>query len=240
MATFVVVHGGFGGSWEWTPVAALLRAHGNETFTPTLTGMGERAHLAAPDVGLSTHVKDLVGVLEMEDLRHVALCAHSYGGIPVTAAADRVPERVGLIIYIDALVPRDGQSAFDLLPPWFATEARATADERGLVPMPAVLEPPEGSIEELERSRYLRRLRPQPLASFEEPVQLSGAGDRLPRAFIRCTHAAPPGDPIAPMATLARTRGWTYRELAAPHDPQLLDPVGTADALNEIASAILA
>jgi pimeloyl-ACP methyl ester carboxylesterase len=239
MATFVVVHGGFGGSWEWTPVAARLRARGHEAFTPTLTGMGERAHLAVPGVGVSTHVEDVVAVLVMEDLRDVVLCAHSYGGIPVTVAADRVPERVGLVIYVDALVPEDGQSALDLLPAWFADEARATADERGRVPMPAVLEPPAGWIDEAERSQYLGRLRPQPLGSFVEPVRLSGAGAHLARAFVRCTEGAPPGDPIAAVAVRARASGWAYRELAAPHDPQLLDPDGTARVLDELAASVL-
>lgn len=236
IATFVVVHGGFGGGWEWTPVARNLRARGHEVFTPTLTGMGERAHLAAPDVGLRAHVEDIVAVLEMEDLSDVVLCAHSYGGMPVTGGADRVPERIGLVIYVDALVPRDGQSALDLLPEWFGSAAHATADARGRVPMPAVLEPPQGWIDEDARTRYLRRLRPQPLGSFSEPVRLSGAVDRLSTAFVRCTRAAPPGDPVAAMAVRARAQGWAYRELAAPHDPQLLDPGGTAGVLDELAA----
>jgi pimeloyl-ACP methyl ester carboxylesterase len=238
MSTFVVVHGGFGGAWEWTPVARRLRARGHEVFTPTLTGMGERAHLAAADVGLSTHVEDVVAAVETEDLDDVVLCGHSYGGLPVTGAADRLSKRIGLLIYIDALVPRDGQSALDVLPAWFAAEARATADERGRVPMPAVLAPPRGWIDDAERTRYLRRMRPQPLGSFTEPVRLSGAVDRLPAAFVRCARAAPPGDPIAAIAERARARGWMYRELAAPHDPQLLDPDGTAHVLHELASSI--
>jgi pimeloyl-ACP methyl ester carboxylesterase len=238
MSTFVVVHGGFGGAWEWTPVAGQLRSYGHDVFTPTLTGMGERAHLAGPHVGPDTHIADVVAAMEMEDLHDVLLCAHSYGGVPVTGAADRVPERIRLLIYIDALVPRDGQSALDLLPQWFAPEARATADERGLVPMPATLEPPGGWVGEDVRNRYIRRLRPQPLSSLSEPIRLSGAVDHLPAAFVRCTRAAPPGDPIAPVAALARARGWTYRELAAPHDPQLLDTDATVRVLHELASTM--
>jgi pimeloyl-ACP methyl ester carboxylesterase len=238
MSTFVVVHGGFGGAWEWTPVACRLRTRGHDVFTPTLTSMGERAHLAAADVGLGTHIEDVVAAVEMEDLYDVVLCAHSYGGVPVTGAADHLRERIRLLIYIDALVPRNGQSALDLLPEWFGAAARATADERGRVPMPAVLEPPRGWIDEEERIRYVRRLRPQPLGSFTEPVRLSGAVDRLPTAFVRCTRAAPPGDPIAMIAEQARGRGWAYRELAAPHDPQVLDADGTARLLHELASSI--
>jgi pimeloyl-ACP methyl ester carboxylesterase len=233
--TLVIVHGGFGGAWEWTPVARRLRSQGHQVFTPTLTGMGERAHLASPAVGLGTHVEDIVAVLEAEDLRDVVLCGHSYGGMPVTGAADRVAARVRLLIYIDALVPHDGQAALDLLPDWFGPEARETADDRGLVPMPAVLEPPRGWVEEDERLAYVGRLRPQPLASFTEPVRLTGAVDRLPTVFVRCTRDAPPGDPIAAMGARARERGWAYRELPAPHDPQLLDPDGTARVLAELA-----
>jgi pimeloyl-ACP methyl ester carboxylesterase len=238
MSTFVVVHGGFGGAWEWRPVARRLSARGHEVLTPTLTGMGERAHLAAPSVGVETHVRDIVAVLEMEDLRDVVLCAHSYGGVPVTAAADRVPERIRLLIYIDALVPRDRESALDLLPAWFATEVHATSDSRGLVPMPAVLEPSEGWIDEEQRSRYIQRLRPQPLGSFTDPIRLCGAVDELRTAFVRCTRAAPPGDPVAAVAARARARGWAYRELAAPHDPQLLDPDGTVELLHELATSV--
>jgi pimeloyl-ACP methyl ester carboxylesterase len=237
MSTFVVVHGGFGGAWEWTPVARRLRARGHEVFTPTLTGMGERAHLAAADVGLGTHIEDVVAAIETEDLDDVVLCAHSYGGVPVTGAADHLPERIRLLIYIDALVPRHGQSALDLLPEWFGAEARATADERGRVPMPAVLEPPRGWVDEEERIRYIQRLRPQPLGSFTEPVRLSGGVDRLPTAFVRCTRASLPGDPIAAIAERARAHGWVYRELAVPHDPQLLDPDGTAHLLHELAAS---
>lgn len=238
MATLVIVHGGFGGAWEWTPVARRLRARGHDVFTPTLTGMGERAHLAAPEVGVETHIEDIVTAVEMEDLSEIVLCAHSYGGIPVSAAADRMPHRIRLLVYVDALVPRDGQSALELLPEWFGAQARATADDRGRVPMPAVIEPPEGWIDEQARIRYIERLRPQPLRSLTDPVRLTGAVERLPTAFVRCTRDAPPGDPIAAMAERARASGWDYRELATPHDPQLLEPDGTAELLHELASRL--
>lgn len=238
MATFVIVHGGFGGAWEWSAVARRLRAQGHEVFAPTLTGMGERAHLAAPDVGVETHIEDVLGVLEMEDLRDVVLCAHSYGGVPASGAADRSPERLSLLVYIDALVPRDGQSAFDLLPEWFRRQAQETVDSRGRVAMPTVLVPPKGWIDEPQHIAYVRRLRPQPLRSFSDPVRLTGAAEALPTAFIRCTREAPPGDPIAAIAAQARARGWLYRELAVPHDPQLLDPDATAAVLDELAAGI--
>ena len=203
--------------------------------------MGERAHLGGPRVGAETHVADLIGVLEHEDLEEVVLCGHSYGGIPVTGAADRRPERVRLLVYIDALVPRDGESAFDLLPASFAQLARASAGAHGdgwRVSMPADLQPPLGWVSEDIRGRYIARLGGQPLATFADRVSLTGAVERVPRAFVRCIGGdlaqSSAGDPIAPMAARAKTEGWLYRELTAPHDPQLADPLGTAAILHEL------
>ena len=241
MATFVIVHGGFGGGWEWTEVATELRTRGHLAFTPTLTGMGERSHLG-PNVGLSTHVQDIVAVLEFEDLRDVVLCGASYGGMPVTGAADRAPDRVSLVIYIDALVPRDGQSGVDLLPAAFGDMVRAAADEHGYgwVDIPDAVLPPAGSIPEAKRAHYISRLGKQPVATFTESIFLSGEVERLPRAFVRCTMADLDigGDPIEPMAARARAERWRYREFPAPHDPHLFDPRGTAEILHELAGGI--
>lgn len=237
MATFVIVHGAFGGGWEWTPVARALRRRGHEVFTPTLTGMGDRSHLG-PEVGLSTHVADVVSLLEFEDLRDVVLCGASYGGMSATGAADAVPDRVALLIYLDALIPGDGQSGLDLLPPALGDTLCVTAQD-GLVPIPAAILPPVGSVPEDRRSRYVARLRPHPVATFTEPLRLTGAIERIPRAFVRCTLYPLEDDPIAPMAALARARGWPYRELAATHDPQLFDPEATAAILDEVTAELL-
>ena len=241
----MIVHGGWGGGWEWAAVARVLRERGHDVFTPTLTGMGERAHLGRPEVGLTTHVEDVVAVLELEDLHDVVLCGHSYGGMPVSGAGDLAADRIRLVIYIDALVPSDSQSAFDLLPAEFVELARASAVEHGdgwRVPIPPSLLPPPGWTAEDERARYIARLRAQPLATFAETVRISGALELLPRAFIRCTGdnlgKDLGGDPIAPFASRARRDGWPYRELLAPHDPQLTDPAGTAAVLDELATAV--
>src|SRR5438128_128006 len=104
MATFVLVHGAWHGGWCWKRVTPLLRAAGHEVYATTLTGLGERVHLASPNVGLALHVQDVVGVLEYEDLRDVILVGHSYGGIVISGVADRVPERLRHLVYLDALV----------------------------------------------------------------------------------------------------------------------------------------
>ena len=239
VSVFVIVHGGFGGGWEWTPVAQQLRERGHVVFTPTLTGMGERRHLG-PRVGLDTHIDDVVAVLEFEDLHDVVLCGASYGGMAVTGAADRAPERVALVVYVDALVPLDGQSGIDLLPEGFGALVRAGADEdgHGWVAVPDAVLPPQGLIVEEIRARYVARLRDQPVATFTEPIHLTSASGDVRRAFIRCTgdELDVGGDPIEPMAARARAEGWLYRELSASHDPHLFDPTATAVLLDELAA----
>jgi pimeloyl-ACP methyl ester carboxylesterase len=116
MATFVIVHGAWSGGHAWRWVRPLLRSAGHEVFTPALTGLGERSHLASAQVDLETHVRDVIAVLEYEDLREVVLVGHSYGGMVISGVADRVPERLALLVYLDAEVPMDGQSELDLLP----------------------------------------------------------------------------------------------------------------------------
>ena len=125
MATFVIVHGAWSGGHAWRWLRPLLQAAGHEVFTPALTGLGERSHLANAQIDLDTHVLDVVGVLEYEDLLQVVLVGHSYGGVVITGVADRVPERLAQLVYLDAEVPMDGQSEFDLLPP----EERAVYQE---------------------------------------------------------------------------------------------------------------
>jgi pimeloyl-ACP methyl ester carboxylesterase len=126
MATFVIVHGAWSGAHAWRKVRPLLRASGHEVFTPALTGLGERAHLAGRDIDLETHIRDVVGVLEYEDLQEVLLLGHSYGGVVITAVGDRVPGRVAQLVYLDAEVPADGQSEYDLLP----ADERVTYEDR--------------------------------------------------------------------------------------------------------------
>lgn len=114
MATYVLVHGGGHGGWCYQPVAKILRAKGHEVYTPTLTGLGEREHLLSPAVDLDMHITDVVKVLQFEDLHEVILVGHSYGGMVVTGVADRVPERIGNIVYLDAAYPFNGQSLVDV------------------------------------------------------------------------------------------------------------------------------
>ncbi len=237
MATFVIVHGGWGGGWEWTPVARLLRDRGHDVFTPTLTGLGERAHLGG-DIHLADHVEDVLAVFTFEEIRDVILCGHSSSGMVITGAADRIPELLKGLVYVDAVTPADGQALSDLMPGEFVELLEASARERsdGKIAYPAELFLPEGSIPAELRDPYVRRTRPQPLSTLTEPIRLTGAAAKVPSAFIRCVaELDPEADLLGPSAAWAKEQGWFYRELDTLHDPQLLAPVATAQTLHELA-----
>jgi pimeloyl-ACP methyl ester carboxylesterase len=116
MVTCLVAHGAWSAGWAWKKMRPLLHERGHELLTPTYTGPGERAHLARPDIDLETHIADVLGVLHCEDLRDVVLLGRSYGGMVATGVADRVPERLSQFVYLDALVPRNGQALLELTP----------------------------------------------------------------------------------------------------------------------------
>jgi pimeloyl-ACP methyl ester carboxylesterase len=238
MATIVIVHGGWGGGWEWAKVARVLRARGQEVFTPTLTGLGDRSHLGT-DVGLSDHIEDVVALITFEQLSEVVLCGHSYGGMVVTGVADRLPERIRLLVYLDGFAPQDGRALLDLVPGDFAQSLLQAASERedGKIPMPTELLPPPGSLPDGVRDGYIARTRPHPRATMTDPIRLTGAVDGLPRAYVRCTAGVDPDhDLMGAFSQRARAEGWLYRESATPHDLQLFDPEGTADIIDGLAA----
>ena len=221
MATFVIVHGAFGGGWEWREVARLLQAEGHEVVRPTLTGLGARSHLATATVDLEAHVEDVVQHLEFDDLRDVVLVGHSYGGMVVTGAADRVPERIERIVYVDAFVPQDGESLFDLAGPEVTGFLRGSAVD-GLVP-------PPGDTPAQYPAWYVERSRPHPLACFEKPIRLEGRGEAIPRSYVKCLQSDVPLDRSV---ARAREAGWTMAEIDTHHDPQLANPAQIARLLD--------
>jgi pimeloyl-ACP methyl ester carboxylesterase len=225
MATLVIVHGGWGGGWEWRDVERLLRADGHEVSRVTLTGLGERAHLLSTSVNLDTHVEDVVRHIQAEDLHGVILVGHSYGGMVVTGVADRVPERIAGLVYVDAFVPRDGESLLDLLPDDFAGHVRASAVD-GRVPPPG---------EDPRYPRwYLDRVGDHPLAAFEQPLRRDRHDNGVAATYIKCTESDVPLDSSVDRA---KTAGWTMRELATGHDAQVFDPDGLAELLRAAAAA---
>jgi pimeloyl-ACP methyl ester carboxylesterase len=229
MTAYVLVHGAWHGGWCWRHVSARLRQAGHEVYTPTLTGLGERAHLAAPAIGLRTHVDDLLGLLTYEDLRDVVLVGHSYAGLVVREAADRAPERVSRITMVDAWAGRDGQSLEDLAPAFFLDWIES-ATVNGLIrPSPAAAV----GVTDPDQVAWLEpRLTAQPRRTFSEPTRLTGAVDAIPCRAVLCT----PGGPM-PFPHLAEEHGWDVTVLDAGHDAMVTRPDALADILRQDATS---
>lgn len=227
MATFVIAHGAWSSGWAWKKMRPLLRAAGHEIFTPSYTGLGERSHLATSDVTLSTHIQDILNVLFYEDLTDVILMGHSYGGMVATGVADRASERIRKVMYLDAFVPRHGQALRDLAPGTRVSQMAAeTADNWLIEP-----NPPSSDASPEDLAWVTARRGPQPRKTFEEPVQLTGAVDRLPRVYIYCLRKQP-GDVFGQFAARARSEaGWTYEEIDATHSPNITAPEALAEIL---------
>ncbi|TAK98271.1 MAG: alpha/beta hydrolase [Rhodospirillaceae bacterium] len=192
MANYVLVHGGAHGGWCWRRVVALLRAAGHDVYAPTLTGLGERAHLVSPGIDLDTHIQDVVGVLRYEDLYDVILVGHSYGGMVITGVADRALSRVGHLVYLDAAHPGDGQS-LEMLTPEFMAEARAQG--RIIDGVELVVFPDSDSVRHLgvtdpDDFAWMKdKLTPHPWKCFAQPLRLANeaAVSALPRTDINCS-----------------------------------------------------
>lgn len=248
MSTYVLVHPAWFGGWCWKKIVPALQAEGHGVYTPTLTGLGERAHLACRDVTLSTHIDDVVSVLTSEDLEGVTLVGNSSGGSVITGVADRVPERIECVVYLDAFVPGDGQSTSDLVAPdrWAMMEQLAASEGEGWVLprfSPAPWEPFVRQAwqitDESDVGWMLPRLRPTPIRHFTEPVRLrhEPGGSRFRRVYVRClqNNAAPHFDRCAAMAQ--SSPDWTYRALDLPHLPFITHPVETARTLLGLATS---
>ncbi|WP_181779930.1 alpha/beta fold hydrolase [Pseudonocardia pini] len=229
--TYVLVHGAFHGGWCWRRVRERLTAQGHTVHTPTLTGLGERAHLLGPDVGLTTMVRDVVGVLEAEELTEVVLVGHSFGALPVLGAVDRAADRVRRIVLLDGLVVPAGGRAFDSVDPEVVAQREIDAKRRGHgIAMP----PPSAesfAVTDPEDAAWVtRRLSPHPLRSYREPLALDGPlGNGLPVTYLRCTD--PEYAPIAAGHAVVKDAGWEWRDLPAGHDAMITDPDATTAAL---------
>ena len=230
MAIIVVAHGAWSAAWAWKKMRPLMAAAGHEFFTPTYTGLGERAHLASPDNDLETHIRDVLGVLEFEDLRKVVLIGHSYGGMVATGVADRAPERIAQVVYLDAFVPDDGQALADFWPAaerQRRMEALTAGDGWRIAPNPV---PPDTAPDD---AAWIAKFRlPQSRKCFEEPLRLSGK-PVLPRSYIQCMRYAERG-PFGQFAARARAEGWPTYELDASHSPNVTAPQALMAVLEQV------
>jgi pimeloyl-ACP methyl ester carboxylesterase len=240
MATFVLVHGAWHGGWCWQKVIPFLEAAGHEVYAPTLTGLAERAAELSPDIGLDTHIQDVVGLLQEKDLQGVILVGHSYGGMVITGVVDAVLERIAHLVYLDTFVPHDGESMVSVAPLVIHLLLRKqghsdgwTVDSQGAY----------GVTTEPDRSWVLSKVTPQPLKTLEQPLHLKNPAivSAIPRTHIECT-----GDSffsglmqhilahlLAPKALPPTGVGWRLRQLPTGHDAMITMPRELADLLLE-------
>ena len=222
--TIVIVHGAWGGAWAFRKVDAELRDKGYNVYRPQLTGLGERVHLARPDIGLSTHIEDVVNMILFEDLHDITLVGHSYGGMVITGVAERVPDRIKRLIYVDAFAPNDGESASSiigesafiksmikgdyLVPPWVKPDQPVPHDE------------------------------PQPLKTFTERIVLKNQlARKLPATYILTVEKGKEAkdDDFYKQSMRAKERGWPVLQLTADHNPQWSATEAFVEMLDQVA-----
>jgi pimeloyl-ACP methyl ester carboxylesterase len=239
MATYVLVHGGGHGGWCYQRVARLLRAAGHEVYTPTMTGVGERSHLVGPEVDLDLHIRDIVAVLDYDDLRDVILVGHSYGGMVVTGVADRAADRVGKLVYLDAANPRNGQSLVDVSGEHitFTRPLGKVVDGVELVLLPA----PDAALlygvtDPDDVAWMADRLTAHPWRCFEQKLVLTNEAAlwAIPQFHIVCTSTLASRDPE--LMERARSQGRLW-DIDTGHDLMITEPKATTDALLDVAAA---
>jgi pimeloyl-ACP methyl ester carboxylesterase len=247
MATYVMVGGAWLGGWAWKDVAEGLRARGHTAYPATLTGLGERVHLATPDVDLDTHITDVANLMHYEDLTDVVLVGHSYSGIVVEGAADRASDRVGVVVYVDTAPMGDGVALLDVYPQELREQTHATVAASGegwRLPFPGFEQlAAQASLAGLgaeQRRLMTSRAAAQPFATYTQPLRLTGAGKTYERRAVICSdggftveqirQALASGDPGL-FAAYAGP-GWEFDEIHTGHWPMLSAPGELARVLD--------
>jgi pimeloyl-ACP methyl ester carboxylesterase len=208
--TIVIVHGAWGGAWAFKKVEALLREKGFQVYRPQLTGQGDRVHLARPDIGLNTHIDDVVNTILYEDLRDIVLVGHSYGGMVISGVADRVPDRIKRLVYLDAMVPNDGDSVSSIVRGGGDFIKQMTKGDYIVPPWVKPDQPPPHDV-------------PQAVKTFTDPIALKNdAARKIPATYILTVEKGKEAkdDDFFSQSQRAKERGWSMLQLTADHNPQ--------------------
>ena len=236
MATFVLVQGAWIGSWYWKYVRQRLQKAGHDVFTPTLTGLADRSHLLTRDVNLDTHISDIVNLIRWEELSDVVLCGHSYGGCVITGVADRIPDRIRALVYLDAFVLENGENLVQHVPQEQLNqlmEGARTLGEGWKVPPipPEVFRVQNGTDAEWMKRQYTMH----PLASFEQRIKLSGKIDQIKNVTYILAGSFVEGSPFPPFYEKAKAKGWKTLTMAGGHILMLDQPDELSRILQQIA-----
>jgi len=232
MTTFVLVHGAWHGGWCWQRVTPHLIAAGHRVFTPTLTGVGESAHLASPAVGVSTHIQDVIGLIEKNELQDIVLVGHSYGGMVITGVAEKLHGRIASIVYLDAFIPEDGQALVHHQPEAARTGMMMDAIENGDGWQVTPRSPEYFGVKDQDNIDWInRQCTKQPLLTFIQPVRTSGEWKKVPRkVYIRA--AGHPGPVFALFGDMAKASAdWDYHAVHCGHEVMIEMPKELADIL---------
>ena len=219
--TIVIVHGAWGGGWAFKKVETLLRQKGFDVYRPQLTGQGDRVHLARPEIGLNTHIDDVVNTILYEDLRDIVLVGHSYGGMVISGVADRVPDRIRRLVYLDAMVPNDGDSVTSLMRGADAFLKQITKGDFVVPPWVKPDQPPPHDV-------------PQSLKTFTDAIVLKNeAARKLPATYILTVEKGKEAkdDDFFSHSVRAKERGWPMLQLTSDHNPQWSAPEALAEML---------
>jgi pimeloyl-ACP methyl ester carboxylesterase len=212
--TIVIVHGAWGGAWAFKKVEALLREKNFQVYRPQLTGQGDRVHLARPDIGLNTHIDDVVNLILYEDLRDIILVGHSYGGMVISGVADRVRDRIRRLVYLDALVPNDGDSVITM----FGDKGDFIKQMiKGDYVVPSWVKPDQPPPHDV----------PQSLKTFTDAIVLKNeAARKIPATYILTVEKDKQAkdDDFFSQSQRAKERGWTILQLTSDHNPQWSAP----------------
>ncbi len=233
MHTFLFVHGGMLGGWCWRAVRKHLEEQGHLALTPTLTGLGEKQHLASPNIDLDVHITDIANIILYEDLENVILVGHSYGGMVIRGVADNLPNKIQRLIYIDALLPQDGESMLGIVDEGISSYLIKRAEEDGdgwqVPPPPAqnYLFPRQDDIDWVAAKST-----PHPLKSFQQRLFLKNPNKHCRSDFIKCTrdHA------LDPMLSRAKDMHIPCHLIDTGHFPMVTEPAKLGDLLLEITS----
>jgi pimeloyl-ACP methyl ester carboxylesterase len=230
--TFVLVHGAWHGGWCWSRVAQILRGRGHRVFTPTMTGLGERSHLISRSIDLELGVTDVANVLKFEDLKDVVLVGHSFAGSAISGVADRMPERLRQLVYLDAIMLEDGESPFSRLPEdVVAARAKQAQESSAGLSVPAPSASAFGVSNPEQAAWVEAHLTPHPFSTFNAPMKLAHKiGNGVPASYIVCV------DPIYKALESSRDwvkrHGWKMTEIASGHDAMVIAPDHLAEMLD--------
>jgi pimeloyl-ACP methyl ester carboxylesterase len=220
MVIFVLVHGSCHGGWCWKKVIPLLSKHSHKVYTPTLTGFGERTHLVSRDIGLDTHILDIVQVLEYENLNEVILVGHSYGGLVIGGVSEKVPERIRRLVYLDAYIPQDNKSAFDIIPGLETIYKKRALKKQGREWLVASYTPEEFGVTDPDDIKWMNpRLSPMPWHTHDQPLRTNPKAKKIPKSYICCTEFG-----NIQFKTQESSADWDYHELMKGHDVMITAP----------------